>query len=86
MPEYSGPAEKLLQNARNPADAAIAFAHYERGEDYSAQAFKETGCGCQFNTKYRNSSGHPVNTEILKKRINNATQVYQSFTNSQRTV
>lgn len=82
MHQYSGPAEKLLQNTRTPQDAAIAFAHYERGEDYSPQAFRETGCGCQFDEKYLNVSKRPVRVDILKKRINNATTIYQSFTNN----
>jgi hypothetical protein len=81
MHQYSGPAEKLLLNTRTPQDAAIAFAHYERGEDYSPQAFRETGCGCQFDEKYLNVSKKPVRVDILKKRINNATTIYQSFTN-----
>ena len=85
MTQYSGPTEKLLQNAKTPVDAAIAFAHYERGEDYSAQAYREIGCGCQFDTKYKNSSGHPVNVAILKQRIDNATRVYQSFSNNPKT-
>jgi len=84
-PEYSGAAEKLLQNARSPQDAAIAFAHYERGEDYSPKAFHDTGCGCQFNETYVNASGRPVNVTILKKRIGNAMQVYQSFSNNNTT-
>jgi hypothetical protein len=79
MHQYSGAAEKLLQNAKSPIDAAIAFAHYERGEDYSALAYKETGNGATFDTKY------PNNKTILKKRINNAVQIYQSFGNNKQT-
>ena len=75
----SGPAEKLLQNAKSPIDGAIAFAHYERGEDYSSLAYREIGCGCTFDQKY------PNNKEILKKRINNAVQIYQSFGNNSTT-
>lgn len=82
MPGYSFGAEKLLQNARTPQDAAIAFAHYERGEDFSPRALKETGCGCQFNESYLNASNRPVRVDILKKRIAYATTIYQSFTNS----
>ena len=79
---YSGPAEKLLQNTRTPQDAAIAFANYERGEDFSPQALRETGNGCQFDEKYLNASKKPVRVDILKKRIEYATVIYQSFTNS----
>lgn len=82
MTQYSGPAEKMLQNAKTPVDAAIAFAHYERGEDYSPRAYSELKCGCQFDTKYLNSSGKPVNVAILKQRIDNAMRVYQSFANN----
>lgn len=79
-PQYSGSkTEQMLQNARSPQDAAIAFAHYERGEDFSAQAFKETGNGCTFDPKYDN------NKEILKKRIDNATRIFQSFSNNNNT-
>lgn len=69
-------AYNLLQKTGNPTDACIAFAHFERGEDYSGAAYRNTGNGCPVDAITSNRFGTKRN--ILLDRIKYANQTYET--------
>jgi hypothetical protein len=67
---------RLLQNTKNPMDSCIAFAHFERGEDYSGACFRATGNGCPADPIL--SRQYNTNRRILLDRIKFANSIYET--------